>query len=345
MARDYRLWTDPEVASLREDLAAGVSAAETARRLKRTVRSVENKRRDETAAAPRETHILPLPGIEDLRPVQLTGPAPRRRSVTANAGVTVVAGDFHFPAQDDAAVGVFLEVVRELRPSRVILNGDLPDMLAVSRFPKDARPRHNWTLRDEAVAMHAFLRDLERVVSEDCEIVETEANHSGNGTGSRWWRYLSDRGAAPLLQMDGAEEKLGYVAWWYPEWSRITLQDSVILADSLLVTHGEMARKWAAYSARAHAEKYQHSVLHSHTHRMGSSMQRVPAIGGRGEAIVRAYEIGCMCRLEPGYVAAPNWTQGFAIVTEDGADYGVELVSITNGRAVVGALGKSVRAA
>lgn len=343
MARDYRLWTEPEITALREDLAAGLTAADTARRLKRSVRSVENKRRDE-APAVRETHILPLPGLEDLRPVQLTGPPPRRRSVTANAGVTVVAGDFHFPAQDDAAVGVFLETVRELRPSRVILNGDLPDMLAVSRFPKEARKRFNWTLRDEAVAMHGFLRELERVVSEDCEIVETEANHSGNGTGSRWWRYLSDR-VPHIVQMDGAEDKLSYAAWWYPEWSRITLEDSVILADALLVTHGEMARKWAAYSARAHAEKYMHSVLHSHTHRMGSSMQRVPEIGRRCEAVVRSYEIGCMCRLEPGYSNAPNWTQGFAVVTEDGADYGVELVSITNGRAVVGALGKSVRAA
>ena len=146
--------------------------------------------------------------------------------------MTVIAGDFHFPQQDDAALAVLLETIRELRPARVILNGDLPDLLAVSKYPKDARSKYSWALRDEAVAMHAFLRELERVLPEDCSVVETEANHSGNGTGSRWWRYLSDR-IPHLLQMDGAEERMGYQAWWYPEWSRLTLVDSVVLAGGL----------------------------------------------------------------------------------------------------------------
>ena len=354
MRKSYDSWSAAEEETLREARAKGMTGRECAVLLKRSVASVNAKvqdgsfplgpRQPPTLAGIQPSDVLPLPGLDDLRPVVLEGPPPRRRAVSAEAGVTVIAGDFHFPQQDDAALAVLLEAIRELRPARVILNGDLPDLLAVSKYPKDARSKYSWALRDEAVAMHAFLRELERVLPEDCSVVETEANHSGNGTGSRWWRYLSDR-IPHLLQMDGAEERMGYQAWWYPEWSRLTLVDSVVLAGGLLVTHGDMARKWAAYSARAHAEKYQHSVLHSHTHRMGSSLQRVPAVGDRGESVIRAYEVGCMCRLEPSYVSAPNWSQGFAVVVDDGEEYGVELVNIVGGRAAVASLGRVVRAA
>jgi hypothetical protein len=56
-------------------------------------------------------------------------PSPRAiaaSNIAATPGLTLVAGDFHFPEQDDAAVAVFLETCRQLKPSRVILNGDLP---------------------------------------------------------------------------------------------------------------------------------------------------------------------------------------------------------------------------
>jgi len=85
-------------------------------------------------------------------------------------------------------------------------------------------------------------------------------------------------------------------------------------------------------------------VMHGHTHRQGSSMRRVPAIGSRGGQVIKAYEIGCLCRLDPGYVSVPDWTQGFAIVVEGEGRYGVELVTIEEGAAVVTTLGKTIRA-
>jgi hypothetical protein len=274
-------------------------------------------------------------------------PPPQRRaaSITPIDGVTIVAGDFHFPEQDDAAVAVFLETCRQLRPQRVILNGDLPDLLAVSKYPKDVRAGKSWSLGDEAAAMHGFLHELERVLPRDTEIVETEANHSGNGTASRWWRYLSDAAGA-LVSLPGAEAKLSYQAWWYPAWSRIRLVEEVLLADDLLVLHGDIVRKHAAYSARATMEKWFSSVMHNHTHRQGMGAQRVPSRTGRGEGQLRFFETGCMCRLKPSYASAVNWTQGFAIVREGGLKrYGVELVTIEDGEAVVATLGQTVKAA
>ena len=237
-----------------------------------------------------------------FRPVTVT-PPPKRSSKVAEAGVTVVASDFHFPLQDDAAVSIFLETVRRLKPERVILNGDLPDLLALSRYPKDVR--HVWGLKDEAETYSKFLYELEQVLPKDAQLIEIDANHSGNGTESRWWRYLSER-IPELLQHPRAMSEMTYQRWWHPDWSRIEMLPEIVLHDDLLVTHGDMARKWGGYTAKAHSERYVNSVMHSHTHRMGSHIRRVPAVGVRGEQVIRAYEIGCMCQLNPGYTAVPD---------------------------------------
>ena len=102
---------------------------------------------------------------DTFKPVSLPAPKRAKANVTANTGVTIVASDLHFPLQDDAAVSVLLRTIEELKPERVVLNGDLPDLLAISKYPKDVR--QTWSLHDEAVAFHGFLRALEEVLPAD----------------------------------------------------------------------------------------------------------------------------------------------------------------------------------
>jgi len=147
-----------------------------------------------------------------------------------------------------------------------------------------------------------------------------------------------------LLKTPRALEVMSYPAWWHPEWSRIQMKPELVIAEDLLITHGTFVRRGGGMSAKAHSESYLNSVMHGHTHRQGSSMRRVPAIGSRGEQVIKAYEIGCLCRLDPGYVSVPDWTQGFAIVVEGEGRYGVELVTIEEGAAVVTTLGRTIRA-
>ena len=280
--------------------------------------------------------------LERLRPVHLPAPPQHHGRLTTASQCTLVAGDFHFPKADEATVTVLFKTLEELRPQTLVLNGDTVDLLAVSHYSKDQR--HTWTLRDEAEAFHAFLHEVQRIGNRwGLRIVETEANHSGNGVASRWHRYLSER-IPVLYSHPKAEELLNYRAWWYPEWSSIQLVDEWMICDSLLITHGDIVRKNPAYSARAHAEKYHASVMHSHTHRMGMGIDRIPSVGSRAESHRRSYEIGCMCDTNPTYATAPNWTNGFAIVVENGDDYNVELVPVLNGAAVVTTLETTVRA-
>lgn len=350
-------WTADEVRTLQAAAESGLSSRQIhqAHFSHRTYTSIVNKAQSLgvqfLAASANPTLSLPpspadataadpIPAwLDALRPVQLPAPEPTPTRLTP-AAVTLIAGDFHFPHECPETVAVFLQTVERLRPQRVILNGDTVDLLAVSRYPKDQR--HVYALRDEVAHFHAFLHRLWALGQAwGLEIVETEANHSGNGTASRWHRYLSDR--VPVLYAhDRAKELLAYETWFYPEWCPIRLVEQVVIADDLLVIHGDIVRKHGAYSARGHMEKWQSSVLHSHTHRMGMSARRIPSIPGRPDAVQRAYEIGCMCQLNPSYASAPDWTNGFAIVQHGVDGYGVELVTVTNGSATVAALGQTI---
>lgn len=379
MARSYRPWSPSEEQALRDACAAGIGGAEIARTLfpSRTTKSVEQKiranrlgifalaREGRLAAPPAPPRHDPLPPappaidrgatespyldsipewLDALRPVQLPAPEPSTAQLTPGA-FTIVASDLHFPQHCEQSIAILLETIRQLRPTRLVLNGDTVDLLAVSRYPKDQR--HTWSLREEVTAFHAFLHQAMSIGNAwGMTILETEANHSGNGTASRWHRYLSDR-VPHLYNHPEAQRLLSYETWFYPSWCPIALVDSLVIADDLLVIHGDLVRKFGAYSARGHMEKWQSSVMHGHTHRIGQSMQRIPAVGSRPNALRRAFETGCLCRLDPSYVTAPDWANGFAIVAHDAdeTDYGVELVTIQRGQAVVTALGQTVRAA
>lgn len=252
----------------------------------------------------------------------------------------VVLGDMHFPKHCQKSLDIVLETVSQLQPKQIILNGDTVDLLAVSRYPKDIR--HNYTLLDERVAYQKFLKDLIEV-SNGASIVETHANHSGNGTDGRWFRYLSER-LGELGSLPDIKEKLSYQNVFLGDLQKyIDHCDYVEITPELMVTHGDVVRKNGGYSARGMIEKYYHSLIMGHTHRLGMTAQRLPGIGNKEDKQVYAWEMGCTCDLNPIYASAPNWQNGFGIISmsSDGS-FGVEPVMINNGRANISTLGCSV---
>lgn len=362
---NYVPWSKEQEQELRALVADRQDAPTIARRLNRSLTSVRNKLqalrlkilRDRYSDEPQDdierweamrrraqeevTHKIE--SLDWLRPVELPAP-PKPKVLSKPAPFTLVAGDFHFGMQDDRAVAVFLQAIQELKPRQVILNGDTVDLLAVSRYPKDKRKGKTWALRDEVAAFHSFLHTLHTIGNPwGLKVVETSANHSGNGTEGRWWRYLNDR-CPELLEHAEAEDRLSYQNWFFPKWSTITLADSVMVADELLVLHGDMVRSEAAYTAKASREKWMHSVMVNHTHRVGLSPKTITAVAGKPTTYVRGYENGCLCKLEVPYGIALNWQQSFAVVCEAPGLFGVEQVFVDNGRANIAALGRTLRA-
>lgn len=284
--------------------------------------------------------------LDAYRPVDLV-PIPLPRTMLKAGDYVVVSSDHHWPLQDPRAEAIILQTIERLRPRKYILNGDGPDMLNLSAFPKDARHGRSWQLREEQQHAKNWWWQVAALMKQwNGELFETEANHSGNEAASRWRRWLNDN--CPILfQLDGFEEDVSYQRYFHPKDAGVQMVDEVVIANDLRIRHGELARKHGGYSARAHGDKWQSSVMHGHTHRIGSSMKRRPGIPGvRPDEFLRTFETGCACMLNADYCPGADWQQGFAIIHVDPAsnDYGVELVQIVNGRATSTTLGGTIAA-
>lgn len=278
--------------------------------------------------------------IQSLAPINMPNPVGNTTKLV-DSDIALVIGDTHFGVECPKTLETFYKVVDELRPGMIILNGDTVDMCAVSRFSKDVR--YEVDLLEERTSYHNFLSTVRNIVGRCTRIIETDANHSGNGVDGRWWRYLSER-LGPVAAIPEILEALTYQKIFLPDWAEVEYVDNVELCNgNLFVMHGDVVRKHGGYSARGMLDKWFASIIMNHTHRMGLTSQHIPAIGSRKSKTITVYENGCACDLEPCYATAPNWQNGFSIVAMNGDSYGVEPVFVNNGVATVATLGKTIR--
>jgi hypothetical protein len=281
--------------------------------------------------------------LEQLAPINVTVPQTSTYVKESN-DYAVVIGDMHFPKHCPKTLEIFFEVVAELRPKTIVLNGDTLDLFAVSRYSKDIR--HQYSLLDERVAYQSFLKELISLAPDDATIYEVNANHSGNDVNGRWWRYLSER-IGELGCLPDIRERLSYEEVFLGKFTEtVNLVDYVNLTDDFVIMHGDVVRKNGGYSARGMLDKFNISLMHNHTHRFGATAQRIPGIGKRPDTQVYAWENACACDLKPVYASAPNWQNGFSIIGLDKcADkelYSVEQVRVDKGMAHVSTLGRTI---
>lgn len=225
----------------------------------------------------------------------------------------VVLSDFQVPWQDKPVVSLVLDFVDDLKPHGVVLAGDIADCYELSAFDKD--PLKRWTLKREIRECGELMKRL------------------GRHTKERVWL------------LGNHEDRLRRALWRTPEFSSLNelefpalfhLSDhgfkyraygDLFKLGKLSVTHGSIVRKHSAASAKAHYEQVGGSVLHGHTHRLGS-YYRTTASGTHV-----AFENGCLCRLDPEYIKGrPDWQQGFSVVNVESGSalFSVQQVPVLN---------------
>ena len=198
--------------------------------------------------------------ISSLAPIRFPTPKPPKAYSTPNKYAMVI-GDTHFGMESWKVLDLFLEAVRQIKPSMVVLNGDTLDMFAISRYPKDIR--HTYSLKHERTEYHKFLKLLHDITEPyQTKIYETNANHSGDGVEGRWWRYLSEC-VGEIIDIPGVKDSLSYKNVFFPkeDWNRTELVDVVELCGSdtdnhFVIMHGDVVRRHGGYSARGVLEKW-----------------------------------------------------------------------------------------
>jgi predicted phosphodiesterase len=222
-----------------------------------------------------------------------------------------VIGDVHLRWVDKAAYDLTLAVLESVKPSHVILNGDILDCTGLSKYAKD--PDEVDRLQEEIHAWERLIKAIKRIVG-DVPIDYTLGNHE-----ARLERYLQDN--APALRSLDALSLPHLLK--FREYGVTFYRDEIVLAERrLVVHHGSMVRKDSGQSARAELTKLRHQVstLTGHTHRMGW----VPATLPFSEQVVAGWEGGTLHRLDAEYVRHPDWQQGMSVVSVAGCNFAVE---------------------
>lgn len=235
-------------------------------------------------------------------------------------GNVLVLSDIHLPYHDENALEIALKDGMDRGCKGVLLNGDILDFYALSRWEKDPQQRD---LRNEVLVGRAFLQ-LVRECFPKARIVWKMGNHEERHES---WMYAH------------GQDWLGF-----PEFELFSLllcdrygievvkDKRIIRLGKLNVIHGHEYRfniSNPVNPARGFFLRAKACVLGGHLHQTSHHSER--NLEGRQ---VSAWSQGCLCNLSPDYAPLNNWDHSFSIVTVKGDDFHVSPRRIVNGKLV-----------
>lgn len=227
--------------------------------------------------------------------------------------------DLHLPYHDKRALGAIWKLAQEQKVKGLLLNGDIADCHAISRWQTDPRERD---FANELDTLRKFFAAL-RSDFPKAEIIWKWGNHE-----ERYDIYMQLK--APEM-LDVAEFDYGNLSHADKYGIRIVKDKQPIRLGKLSTIHGHEFR--GGYNspvnpARGLYNKAKVSCIAGHLHQ--SSEHSEPDLSGH---VTSCWTTGCLCDLRPRYAVINKWTHGAAIVetSNDGA-YGVNNYRIIDGK-------------
>ena len=230
--------------------------------------------------------------------------------------------DEHYPFQDEKARAVALQIANDFDPDLRITGSDGLDFYAISRFDKDPRRIKANGLQDEIILWTKGQREWQEATP-NANAWFLRSNHD-----DRLQKYLMRHPEMYDLKVLQLPVLLGLdalgIVWEHEKGENANYE--LLIENRLLIMHGEIVRKFSAYTAKAilDQEMNQISILSGHTHRGGSYFIQ-SRLG-----VIQAHECFCLCSLNPGYVRKPNWQQGIAMATVTKNCLAVEMVPFSH---------------
>lgn len=221
---------------------------------------------------------------------------PRQPSIPLGLEKHVNIGDTHGVFVDQPVWAAVLDFVRDFAPDQVNLLGDIADFYGISRFDKD--PNRQVRLQNEIDFTREVILAEVRRAAPAARILWRLGNHE-----ERLEKYIRTR--APEF---ASLRALDLASLFGTDDLDILVCEEDIQVGHVELTHGHMVRKHSGYTAKAMLDEYGSSVIHNHTHRLGA----IYKTDRSGPHV--AFENGCLCRMDPEYIAGtPNWQHGFSV--------------------------------
>lgn len=219
----------------------------------------------------------------------------------------LVVNDVHVPYHDKRLLELFKEFAEDFAPDWLIINGDFLDCAEISKFARV--PGKNRTLMQELETGRSVLQEMREAVGKKCRITYIEGNHE-----FRIKSYLMHN-APELYVLPGLtmqqllELESMKIEWIGTADGASHFIDTYVAVGKLSVGHFDRVSKHAAYTVKALVEEKGVSILQGHVHRYGVHSKRL-----MDGTQLMGIENPCMAKLNPDYVANPNWQQGWTVI-------------------------------
>jgi predicted phosphodiesterase len=216
-------------------------------------------------------------------------------------GPVGILSDVHVPYHSEIAVAAAVGFLKEQSLSALLLNGDIADFYAISRYQKDPKQRD---FKGELEAVRQFLAWL-RSEFPNIPIVYKIGNHE-----DRWTHWLWQHG--PEISDD---PRMSLTAWLELDKHdmQIVEDQRPVMLGKLPVLHGhELPRGLASpvNVARGAWMRTLSTVLVGHSHRTSNHAE-----SNMWHHETACWSTGCLCDLRPEYAKFNKWNWGFAVAT------------------------------
>jgi predicted phosphodiesterase len=223
---------------------------------------------------------------------------PHRIDVLGPVGIL---SDIHVPYHSEVAVLAAVEHLKAEGIKALLLNGDIADFYAISRYTKDPTKRD---FKGELESVREFLGWLRHEFPE-VPIVLKAGNHE-----ERWNLWLWQHG--PEISDDRLMSLFSWLKLGDHDIELVEDQRPVMLGK-LPVLHGhELPRGMAApvNVARGAFLRTLSTVLVGHSHRTSNHAE-----ADMWHHETACWSTGCLCDLRPDYARINRWNWGFAVAT------------------------------
>lgn len=262
-----------------------------------------------------------------------------------------VVGDFQIPFQDDDAVDVATQIIRDSEVDVLFINGDFMDVANMSKFPSLRTPTNRMRLTDFTSEV-ALSKSIYHHFVGECapkKVMFNDGNHE-----YRTFRAFANISSHEIKQigeflMAGETNPLSSKALLgfgskvsfadYPHGQ--LLHPDLPLTENLWVEHGKTVQGKTGYTVAALQDHRQTSVLVNHVHRLSLGWKHV--LGNRDFMMIENGHLsifgvpgkGDGMYQGPHHTVADyqNSQQGFTILSHSEGSWHPELIAIKGGKA------------
>ena len=239
------------------------------------------------------------------------------------------------PLHDLKAIAIATEIIKEIKPNRIIMLGDMLDLPDWStHFVRS--PEFYFTTQPSLDWLASWIKELRPYCK---EMVYIEGNHEKRMIDSIVQNTIQAYGIKPANEPDVPPivsvpymlglHKIGveYIGN-YPH-------GEFYINDNLVCIHGNKVGPKSGQSIMKMLDSPRISVIQGHVHRLEMGHKTVWSHGQ--PKIYQAVSLGTLARIDgivPGGGTRYNWQQGFGIVEYDNDRFQIDSVGIYDGKAI-----------